>query len=355
LGRRCRLLLHLLANGVWLGGPFALALVVLPALRRRPPAERRTYLAASIPAFSVPALAAVALVTLTGPLTATTRLTSLQQVWTTPYGLVLIAKSGLFLLMVAISYRHAFRLRPRLAALRASAQPAAAAGTTAEGSAWRHWTSPHPSGVSRLPAFAHAPGGPGLEPRPDGRGPLALATPAPGGPQHTQGGGGEEERREDRLARAITAWLQIEACVGLAVLLCAALLGPLAGSPPTAAATPASLGASGGAQTLTQQADSLTVTLGVAPGKFGTNTFSVVVKNPNGSSATAGTVFLISSNVEVDVGTTTINLTPANAPGTYTGQGVLSMAGHWRLRTVIRTREDPTQLHTTTFTISASY
>ena len=97
------------------------------------------------------------------------------------------------------------------------------------------------------------------------------------------------------------------------------------------------------------------MTLRVDPGKFGTNTFTVVVKNPDGSPASNGTVFLVSSMVEMDIGANTINLSPASAPGTYSGQGELLMAGHWQLRTVIRTREDPTHLHTTTFTISASY
>ena len=109
-------LLHLLANSVWLGGLFVLALVIIPLLRRRDRADREAYLARSIPAFSVPALIAVAFVTVTGPLNATVRMTSVQQLWTTPYGILLVVKSVLFLGMVAISYHHAFRLRPGLAA-----------------------------------------------------------------------------------------------------------------------------------------------------------------------------------------------------------------------------------------------
>jgi hypothetical protein len=106
---------------------------------------------------------------------------------------------------------------------------------------------------------------------------------------------------------------------------------------------------------IVQGIDELTVTLRVDPGTFGTNTFTVHVTNPDGSPASNGTVFLVTSMVEMDMGTNTINLTPSTSPGTYSGQGELPMAGHWQLRTVIRTREDPTHLHTTTFTISASY
>ena len=59
--------------------------------------------------------------------------------------------------------------------------------------------------------------------------------------------------------------------------------------------------------------------------------------------------------VEMDMGTNEIDLTATSAPGTYSGQGVLAMAGHWKLEAVIRTLQDPGHLHRTTFTISASY
>jgi hypothetical protein len=149
--------------------------------------------------------------------------------------------------------------------------------------------------------------------------------------------------------------MQTEAIIGIAVLLCAAMLGPLAGTLIPPVSQTASFGASGGTQTITHQVDGLTVTLNVNPGRFGTNTFTVVIKNPNGSPASNGSVFLVATMVEMDMGTNTINLTPATAPGTYTGQGDIAMAGHWNLEAVIRTHEDPNHLHRVTFTISASY
>jgi copper transport protein len=338
-------LLHLLANGVWLGGLFTLAAVIIPALHGRAPAERRAYLAASIPAFSAPALAAVAFVTLTGPLNATTRLTSVQQIWTTPYGLVLVAKACLFLCMVAISYHHAFQLRPRLAAHIVSTRRPV--GGTTETAGWSQHIPLLGGVASRLLASSRLQASP---PGPEGA--LALQPSTASMLPRTHMGGDEQQ---DMLARAVTTWLRVEAAIGLGVLLCAALLGPLAGSLTPPVATTASFGASGGAQTLTQKVDGLSVTLRVDPGKFGTNTFTVSVTNPDGSPASNGTVFLVSSMVEMDMGTNTINLTPSASPGTYSGQGEIPMAGHWQLRTVIRTREDPTHLHTTTFTISASY
>ncbi len=94
-------------------------------------------------------------------------------------------------------------------------------------------------------------------------------------------------------ADQILYWMRVEAIVGVSVLLCAALLAPLAGTlAPGPASASGSFGASGGTQTLTQKVDNLTVTLSVNPGKFGTNTFTLVVKNPDGSAASNGTVFL---------------------------------------------------------------
>ena len=157
----------------------------------------------------------------------------------------------------------------------------------------------------------------------------------------------------EQVANAMMLWIRIEASIGAAVLLCAALLGPLAGTLQVAPAT--SYGGTGGAQTLTQQVDGLTVTLTASPGRFGTNTFTVVITNPDGAPASNGSVFIVTSMVEMDMGQDTINLSPTSAPGTYSGQGEIPMAGHWRLEVVIRTHEDPNHLHTVTFTIHTSF
>ena len=332
--------LHLVANGIWLGGLFTLALVIAPALWHRERQEQQAYLMRSVPAFSVPALVAVAFVTVTGPLNATVRLTSVQQVWTTPYGLVLMLKSLLFLAMVAISYHHAFRLRPRLAGI-------------AGGIFRRHDADgggiPFLRGLaSHLQLYSLL-----AEPTPEGA--LALS---PGHVEAQAGGASQSSPGTGdtaRLAMTILRWMRTEAVIGAAVLLCAAMLGPLAGTliPPVTQA--ASFGATGGTQTITHQVDGLTVTLNVNPGRFGTNTFTVVVTNPNGAPASDGSVFLVATMVEMDMGANTISLVPSSAPGTYTGQGEISMAGHWNLQAVIRTREDPNHLHQVTFLISASY
>jgi putative copper export protein len=330
-------LLHLLANSVWLGGLFVLALVITPLLRRRDVGDRAAYLARSVPAFSVPALIAVAFVTVTGPLNATVRMTSVHQLWTTPYGILLVAKSLLFIGMVAISYVHAFRLRPALAGATGIVDPAP--------TAWIRGIPVVGSFVTRALPFVQMP-----KNEPGG---LVAVIPTGGTVALPRT---SDKRGDGRSTERIMRWMSIEAAIGGVVLLCAALLAPLAGTlTPNVSSSNAGFGATGGDQTFTQKADNLTVTLNVSPGKFGTNTFTVVVKNPDGSFASNGTVFLESVMVEMDMGTNEIDLTATSAPGTYSGQGVLAMAGHWHLEAVIRTLQDPGHLHRTTFTVSASY
>jgi copper transport protein len=328
--------LHLVASGVWLGGLFTIVVALIPVLRTRPESERNAWLAAALPAFSLPALVAVAFLTLTGPLNGTVRMTALAQIWTTAYGRTLIVKSLIFLGMVAISYYHAFRLRPRLAAVLpqgGSAQRGLGGGADLSAS----WSAAF---LARAEALLS-----GVRLTPSGtlavRGDAVTAAPT------------ENARR---LAQDIVRWLRVEAGLGVALLFCAALLGPLAGTLLPVATNAASFGAQGGKQSLTAKADDLTVTLSVDPGKFGTNTFTIVVTNPDGSPASDGTVFLVSTMVEMDMGANTIDLVPvAGQAGTYSGQGELPMAGHWNLQVVIRTKQDPSNLHRTEFTISASY
>jgi putative copper export protein/methionine-rich copper-binding protein CopC len=385
--------LHLIANGIWLGGLLTLALTLVPALRAVAPEERRAYVAASIPAFSIPALVAVALLVVTGPLNATARLLNVSQLWTTPYGMVLDIKSALFLVMVAISYYHAFVLRPLLdgalshtgaGVTKDTPQTHVAPPDTPDGVpigwiGWlRRWVSPAHQRIQAMTMRALLGAEPALAP-------LAAGVPHPDVvaadleeaslpitvTQRPEGAGKNQESARalakvrggsigdgpgTRIERAILHAWRIEALVGAGVLLCAALMGPLAGTlEALPATTTASFGAAGGAQAITQRVDGLSVTMSVDPGKFGTNTFTVTIKQPDGQPAQGASVFIVSSMVEMDMGENTINLTPTATPGVYGGQGELSMAGHWRLRTVIRAKEDPAHLHTTTFTISASF
>lgn len=337
--------IHLLADGVWLGGLFTLVLVAMPLIGQAGAAARSAYFAASVPVFSIPALVSVAVLAITGPLNASTRMTAFSQMWTTAYGIVLTIKILLFIVMAIFSYLHAYRLRPRLAATQPDAAGPAAGGGLAPGVAGNF--------LQRLDD-----GRRWLETRLAPANRLALASGTGVAPGATAGGDAasiqQAQWARDDLTHGISRLMRLEAGIGVAVLFCAALLAPLAGTlaPPPPSAS--SFGAAGGPQTLTQTVDGLKVTLSVAPGHFGANTFNVVVANPDGTPASGGAVFLVTTMVEMDMGTNTINLAAGSAPGTYTGSGDLPMAGHWKVEVVVRLAND-TNLHRVTFTVAASF
>lgn len=323
--------LHLVADGIWVGGLLTLALVVLPALLARPQAERAAFFARNLPAFSIPALVAVVFISITGPLNADTRMTSFSQLWTTAYGVVLSIKIVIFVAMVGVSYYHAFRLRPRLAGALGQAAP-----------------TPTRQGMGTVAMLQQRA--------------FALLTPITAAPDGTLAVGERAEiassqtETVENLTRQMPFWLRLEATMGLAVIFCAALLAPLAGTlTPTITSANSSFGAVGGTQTGTLTVDNLSVTYVLSPGKVGSNQLTLTIKNPDGTLASGGTVFVLSEMVEMDMGINNFNLTAGSAPGTYQGNIDLLMAGHWKITAVIRTKAEPNTLHRTTFTVGASF
>jgi copper transport protein len=317
--------LHLLANGIWLGGLFALAFIILPAFTDL--AEQGQYLARSVPAFSVPAILAVAFLLVTGPLNTTQHVLSINQLWTTPYGITLSIKIALFILMIAISAYHAFRLRPQLAAhLQIASMPT----LPTQSAGILRWLE------SRLIAFEQI-----------GHDSLVLSSSSSSIVTTTA----DREYANMPLVGRLVWWLRIEAAIGITILFCAALLSPLSATlaPPVSSNGYA---VKGGAQSYTQVVDGLQTKLSLAPGHFGTNDFTLVVTDHDGNPVSKAQVFLITNMVEMDMGTNTINLIASSTPGTFTGQGELPMAGHWHITAVIN---DGQTLHRTTFTISASF
>jgi hypothetical protein len=276
----------------------------------------------------MPALVAVGLIIVTGPLNAEARMTSLSQLWTTPYGVVLSIKITLFLVMVGISYLHAFRLRPALAA----SVGAVPASEPVAGQSWliRQWLALVPPATHGTAALA-------------GAGEVSV-TVASSDMAATEG-----------YSRQIMSLIRLEAIIGLLVIGCAALLSPLAGTlaPPTV--TTNSFGATGGNQTLTQAVDGLKATLSITPGRLGSNMVTIDLKNADGTPASGGTIFIVATMQEMDMGVNTFDLTAASQAGMYSGPVDLPMAGHWNLQAVIRTTADPKTLHRTTFTIGASF
>lgn len=100
------LVVHVGAVCVWLGGLLALALHVRPSV----PA-----LARALPRYSRAALGCFLLVALTGVLTASTLLDRLDQLWTTAYGQLLLAKAVGLLLLGGCGHRHRRRTLPAVA------------------------------------------------------------------------------------------------------------------------------------------------------------------------------------------------------------------------------------------------
>jgi copper transport protein len=96
--------LHVAAASVWLGGLVALGLALLHPGDRAPLLRR----------FSNVALISVAVLAATGVIGAFAELRSVDQVWATGYGRLLIVKSALFASLVAIGWLNRYRLVPRL-------------------------------------------------------------------------------------------------------------------------------------------------------------------------------------------------------------------------------------------------
>jgi copper transport protein len=134
------------------------------------------------------------------------------------------------------------------------------------------------------------------------------------------------------LAVRLEDWLRREAMLGAAVLLCAALLGAFAG---TLAAPPASAGTTAptGPFLQTQQAGDHAITLNIVPAKFGANTFTVTVKDSKGQPVSNAIVVATTVMLDMDMGEESVALTPVGAdqPGVYSGQGDLTMGGHWKI------------------------
>lgn len=310
-------LVHLLCEAAWVGGLFYIGVVFLPVLTRLEGRQRARVLALGLPKFGAVAIVSAVVLAATGSLNTTIHLTSASQFLTTAYGQTLAVKIEFFLIMVAISTYHAFVLRPRLTAELAEAPRVERAESMV------------------LPAREALVGAGSAE---------ARDADGPDGGRVRRGGGGAGEPplsdRTRRLADRLEDWLQREAMIGGVVLLCVALLAAFAGTLAPTAPASASGAPSGTATTTashtfteTQTAGGYSVTLHVTPATFGTNTFVVTVRDGQGKPVDGASVLLQTQMLDMDMGTQSIQLQPAStsAPGSYSGQADLTMAGHWRV------------------------
>jgi copper transport protein len=106
--------LHAWATAAWLGGLVMLAVLAVPLLRALGNDDRVRLGAAVIVRFSSLAVAAVVVLVVTGVYRALAELPSFDALWTTSYGIALIVKLAIFVLMLALAAWNRFRLHPRL-------------------------------------------------------------------------------------------------------------------------------------------------------------------------------------------------------------------------------------------------
>ncbi len=298
---------HLLAASLWIGGMLYLALACLPAVHRwsKPLLERVPALLSTLKHFSPMAFTGVVLMAVTGPLNATTRMESWEQLLSTAYGRTLLVKSTLVGGMLLVSALHVFFWRPRLAY---------------DYQLYNEWNGE------------------------EGEKSEKTAT------------GEEFKRFEQNVARQfrrITRVLSWEPLLGVAVLLCTGLLTVFSGTLlPATPVSPAS--ASQPSQpfhNIIKTKDNIfTLDVTLTPNRFGSNQLIVKVKDSQGNVPNDIGVSAYSTMLDMDMGSTPLQFQAAEA-GTYRTTCDFGMGGHWELRINVLSAN---QLHSATFTVDVS-
>jgi copper transport protein len=283
--------LHMLAAGVWVGGLVWLLL----GLRGLDGAER----ASAVRRFSQLAFAAVAVLAVTGVLRAVPEVGSLGALVSTSFGVVLLVKTGLFVVLMGVAWRNRYRLVPRVA----RSAPAA------------------PGRLS--PVMAGAPADPPQRAEGGAEGQLTGADAPPGG----MGG-----RAVGSLRRAVRS----EVALAAIVLVVAAVLS---GLPPASFVEAAGKQTASPSVTVTGSdfATTVRVRLTASPGTTGPNRFTVrVLRYDSSRPLPARGVrleFSLPANPNV---ASSLNLA-RSAAGTWTGQGTnLSIDGQWSIDVVVQ-------------------
>jgi putative copper export protein len=110
--------LHILSAVIWIGGMLFLALVVVPATRGLPPAERAALFGVLGRRFRAVGWACIAVLLVTGVVNAAYRGVTLENVgsaalWSSPFGTTLALKLGVVALLLGLSAYHDFVIGPR--------------------------------------------------------------------------------------------------------------------------------------------------------------------------------------------------------------------------------------------------
>jgi copper transport protein len=123
--------LHVLAASVWVGGIACLLLALPRATRQLEGPERSRLLLATLARFSPLALGAVIAIVATGVIQAYIDVRSLNGLMHTTYGVLVIAKVALLLLLVVFGWINRERVIPALKRIAGEGQPPSATGTLA--------------------------------------------------------------------------------------------------------------------------------------------------------------------------------------------------------------------------------
>jgi putative copper export protein len=303
-----------LCEAVWLGGLLYIGYILVPATSGMTPWQRARLMALGLPQFGAIAIIGGAMLVVTGYLHSTLQLVPWTELLTTTYGRTLVVMFELLLILGGMSAYHALILRPRLAQELNAEDLSMIPNSTREqqitpsqtlvGASPRLYAMPMERDGDSLP-----PDQPPVQPEPPVLSPSARAL---------------EERLRD--------WLRREALLAGALLLCVVLLGIFAVSLLPNLTSAGVSGQSKGPYIGTETARNYTVTMRVSPDIFGTNTFTVTLKDAAGRPVAGAHVLIETDSLDMDMGIQTIHLRElgAAAPGSYSGQSELTMAGHWK-------------------------
>jgi copper transport protein len=312
--------LHLVAAALWVGGMMYIATIYLPALGKYSLVERTRSLLTVIPYFSPLAVAGVLLMAITGPFSATFRLSSWDQFLTTAYGRTLIVKILLVGGLLLTSAIHVGLLRPRLR------------------KEYKKYTYVEKRLQSRQLALAS----PNRVVKLDGQQASTSITELDSGTKTIIQ---QVKLREERLAKGTRRLMKIlgfEPLLGVGVLICVGLLNVFGGTllPATAAQPQTGVQAKPFNASIQTTDNKFTVTLNVNPNRFGTNAFTVsVIDNSTHTPTTNVGVSLYTTMLDMEMGTDSINLLP-DGKGHFSANGDLSMGGHWQVRIQLRTPDN---------------
>jgi copper transport protein len=123
--------LHVLAASVWVGGIACLLLALSAATRRLAPPERSRLLLGALSRFSPLALGAVIAIVVTGALQAYIDVRSLHGLFHTTYGVLILAKVALLLLLIGFGWVNRQRVIPALGRMAGAGESPGASGLLA--------------------------------------------------------------------------------------------------------------------------------------------------------------------------------------------------------------------------------